>query len=313
MYDNFIATMYGPAFLLLYGLVAGAACFLLIWRRDSMLERDDGRAITIPADPDPYEIAYLRNGSFEVLKLVTYNLLRRGYFISSSNSDHSEVHIRPSEAHPSASHLDKLEALVFNSAMARKKLDDFLNDDAIRKAVKSYCEETYAAKMEKEGWAYSNKVLEKWARFKGIVIILVLLLGGYKLQAAEHSGKKNTTILFFAMAAFGIVAGFKIKAKRLTGTGQRYLDSLTYTFRSKFYERKETLPHHHLLLLAGIYGMEYLEATPHGYIEKYMREHGSASGGGEGGCSSGSSCSSGGSCSGGGSCGGGCGGCGGCS
>src|SRR3712207_6649261 len=90
---NPIGDMYGPHFLLLYGIVIIAtlvACKLAsIWAERSMALPP----LLIPSQPDPYEIAYLRGGTNEVTRLAIFDLLQRGYLEMNEEPGKSEQRI----------------------------------------------------------------------------------------------------------------------------------------------------------------------------------------------------------------------------
>ncbi|MBM2846884.1 MAG: Ser/Gly rich, Cys interspersed [Bacteroidetes bacterium] len=73
-----ITDMPGPQFLLIYGSVIAltlAGCWWWYRQGDSTASLP---APQIPSTPDPYEIAYLRSGENEVLRVVLFRLLQQG-------------------------------------------------------------------------------------------------------------------------------------------------------------------------------------------------------------------------------------------
>jgi hypothetical protein len=76
--NNPIAQMYGPYFLIFYGTVisikAIAANLFLQDKTNNKL-----KPLSIPQEPNPYEIAYTIAGEKEVLKLIVFSLIQRGY------------------------------------------------------------------------------------------------------------------------------------------------------------------------------------------------------------------------------------------
>ncbi len=74
---NPIAHMYGPHFLVLYASVIAITlgwCAIIL--RDVTVNLP---APLVPTQPDPYEIAYLRGGATQVLHLISFDLIQRGY------------------------------------------------------------------------------------------------------------------------------------------------------------------------------------------------------------------------------------------
>jgi uncharacterized protein (TIGR04222 family) len=77
--DNPLATMDGPAFLVLYvSVIILSAVALGVARANS--DRSDNLNIpAIPPDPDPYEIAFLRGGANEVARAIIFSLIQKGF------------------------------------------------------------------------------------------------------------------------------------------------------------------------------------------------------------------------------------------
>ena len=68
--NNFIANMPGPVFLLFYAIVVIITCMLAVIYKRHIQPKVDTNLIKVPNTPDPYEIAYLRGGHKEVLRLM---------------------------------------------------------------------------------------------------------------------------------------------------------------------------------------------------------------------------------------------------
>src|SRR4029078_10245815 len=91
---NFIADMPGPTFLVFYAAVI-VTVYFVVWL--VLRQRDSSHLLppmAIPADPDPYEIAYLRGGENEVLRLIILELIQREYL--KIEGDTIGIHPRPS-------------------------------------------------------------------------------------------------------------------------------------------------------------------------------------------------------------------------
>src|SRR5215471_20544778 len=76
---NPIADLYGPHFLILYGavgVVVLAGAYFWIASHDSTGEL---APLPIPASPDPYEVAYLRGGVNELIRVGVFDLINRGF------------------------------------------------------------------------------------------------------------------------------------------------------------------------------------------------------------------------------------------
>ncbi len=76
---NPIANMYGPHFLILYGIVIVLTlivCWWVVRGQDSSRSR---KPPPVAAEPDAFEVAYLRGGEKDVANLIVFDLVRRGY------------------------------------------------------------------------------------------------------------------------------------------------------------------------------------------------------------------------------------------
>jgi hypothetical protein len=76
---NPIGDMPGPAFLLVYLVVAMATCIVAHRLLRASDPTDTIELPPVPIEPDPYRIAYLRGGENEVIRIVLFALTERGY------------------------------------------------------------------------------------------------------------------------------------------------------------------------------------------------------------------------------------------
>ena len=77
--DNPLATMYGPYFLILYGFVIFFVLVILAIIKSGVDDTDELPIPPIPLQIDPYEIAYLRGGTNEVVRSVVFSLMQKGF------------------------------------------------------------------------------------------------------------------------------------------------------------------------------------------------------------------------------------------
>ena len=95
--DNPIAHLWGPYFLALYAMVLAIMLAPILWyrrRADQSMELGD---LPIPLKIDPYQLAYLRGGLLEVLRLATVDLYQRGLIVDSlpDSSGAKRLHLLP--------------------------------------------------------------------------------------------------------------------------------------------------------------------------------------------------------------------------
>lgn len=109
---NPIADMPGPEFLALYGVVIVGT---LVLCKTKSRQADSSRTLSPPLIPDkldPYEIAFLRGGENEVLRLAILSLIQRGYLRVTETAKSwfraAEQHIEPNPNHSDPRHLSEL-------------------------------------------------------------------------------------------------------------------------------------------------------------------------------------------------------------
>jgi uncharacterized protein (TIGR04222 family) len=310
-----VGDMYGPHFLVLYGCVIAitlGTCLWVVCRSD---RTGDLPPLPVPKNPDPGEIAYLRGGANEVIRLVMFDLIQRGYLEVIEKQKHwwndlgtlvglgtPELHLAQVRDHPDLRHL---------SAMEREVFDPFSTP---RKAFEVFREISSSGRMKQRCDAYEERIrgeqllcptCAKAPAWIGAIIIGGL--GGYKLWVTFAQGRSNVFLLFI-MGGFGLaLLAYIFQRGRLSERGKRYLERLQQAFE-RVKERatvgsvsaRDYDPT--LLLLVGLFGVRTLAGTPYDRVASMFRGAPASGSGCGGGC---------GSCGGGG-CGGGCGGCGGC-
>src|SRR2546421_9539199 len=74
-----LSTMPGPDFLWLYVIVIVATVLVSRFAIGRLDSTAGAPPPPIPANPDPYEIAYLRGGENELVRVLIFHLIQRGY------------------------------------------------------------------------------------------------------------------------------------------------------------------------------------------------------------------------------------------
>jgi uncharacterized protein (TIGR04222 family) len=314
--NNPISLMYGPYFLVFYGVVIAVTlmgCHFILQGDVFSLAVPE-----IPPQPDPYEIAYLQDGEKAVAKLACLELMQKGFLQANNNS------IVRSLENANLSSLNPIEKTIFDWVYQPRTASDFNYDYTFTSAIAQHCE-SYKQSLETAG--YSNSVAKNYL-VGGVSAFIILSLGSYKLISALSRGHHNVLFLI-EIAATVILALISLPLyNRATGKGKRYLDNLKQTFSGLTGSLKipPTEPDYNTSLLVAIFGLDKLKASNNyqdfvnlflpsisrvtSSSSKTRRNHDStdSNSGFNSSCST-SSCSS--SCSSFSSCGGGCGGCGG--
>ena len=308
--NNPISHMYGPYFLVFYGIVivvTGIGCKVIL--RGNGL--DSGAEI--PEKPDPYEIAYLRDGEKAVGKVVCLELMQKGFVRV------KDKRIERSPQLFNVSSLKPIEKTFFNWLEHSRVASDVKYNFELKKGLSEHCE-IYKQSLANSGYLNSE---QKSYLVGGVSAFIILGLGSYKLISALSRGHHNVMFLIFMAIAATIWIGYISCPlySRITTKGKQHLNKLKETFSGLTgnLETAPTEPDYNSSLLVSIFDLDNFKANGdyQDFVDLFVFKStyaSSYSSNSSSGCSTsiscGSSCSSGSSC--GSSCGGGCGGCGGC-
>jgi uncharacterized protein (TIGR04222 family) len=332
--DNPLATMYGPYFLILYGFVIFFTLIILGIIKSGVDDTDELLIPAISPQIDPYEIAYLRGGTNEVVRSVVFSLMQKGFIELKTEANKTEI--RQIDNKMSTRGLNQIEQLALGWFYTPRDSGEVFKSGGLIEQLESYGQ-TYQARLEQQQMLTSDESLGSYKPLKWTAYLIILGLGAYKLAASIAHGYYNVIFLII-FAIVGLVIAKKVsKFPRLTKLGKAYLERLQLAFDNlKLEAQKPYIPSNEprvapqttfagvdpLLLSVGVFGSAILAGTIFdSYNQAFQRAQmqstansSSCSSGCGSSCSSGdsggSSCSSGSSCGSG--CGGGCGG-GGCS
>jgi uncharacterized protein (TIGR04222 family) len=307
---NIISDMPGPTFLAFYGSVIVIICVAVWLTLRSGVKVEPKTVPQVPVDPNPYEIAYLRGGSNEVLRLMILDLIDRDYI----KIEGDKIVASPTRQDPRLLE-EPLKACYFEVSSGMKAGDIFRSK--LPGLIKAYFGAVESHLVNEEMIA-SEKALNRRWQWGLPAGLLIASLGAYKLLAAIAKGHWNIQFLIL-MAIIGLIVLVVIckhSVPRLTQRGRDFLENLQTAFGSlkpTVTARRAGTINPDLLLVASVFGIASLAGTAYGYYPTlFKRAMSSTDSSGCGASSCGSSCGSSGcgsSCGGG--CGGGCGGCGG--
>jgi len=323
LFDNPLANLYGPYFLVLYisFIISTIVGYRVLRTR---LDRTAHYAIPpIPNNPDPFEIAYLRGGANELARAVVFSLNQKN-LLKFANDDKTS-HIYPTNIEFEKRGLKPIERTAldwFSTTRETKELFSLKN--GLATALKPYSE-TFQARLEMQNFFPDEEMKRRNNRLTVQAFLVFGSLGAYKIFTAILGGYWNIFGIVFITIIGLFVLGAAAKMPRLTTLGKTYLERLQRSF-----ERIKPSNHNPIsaqttvpsasfaavdpfLLSVGVFGGAALAGTMYSdYNQAFQRaqnQSATSSGGCGSGCGS-SSCSSG--DGGGGGCGGGgCGGCGG--
>ena len=286
--------MHGPAFLVFYSVVGAITLIFIKARYEHQESQSSVPKLNLT---DPYEIALLRGGENEALRIAALSLIDRGLLEVSENTLKTKNEAAIDHARRP---IEKAILRKFTSSAEAHKM---YSDDTLKAACIEYRESLVQLKLIATLPVFEARRPMFWFGF-----LILGGLAGAKLFVALERGRTN--ILFLLILAV-VALYYLIKAynKERTGLGDRVLMDLRALFRGlndRGFLIKSGGETNEAALLAAVFGVSALSAGNFPYIQKLFPNAKNTS------SCSGSSCSSScGSSCGGGGCGGGCGGCGG--
>ena len=337
IFNNPIASMYGPYFLMFYSVfVVAVVVFVIVLKKFV----DSTNKLAIPKianDVDPYEISYLRGEESELARSVIFNLVKNEYLEFSE----TKVSIKRTAKTHNIDKLSKIEKITLQWLGKERSTKEIFETNGLVLQLKSYGM-SYEQKLESQHLLVGDDISSKMAKVRWLAMLTIAGLGFYKAFAAVYKGNFNIIFLIIIALIGFIVVYFASQLPRISKLGKIYLQRLQYTFGSlktnavnQNWDKKQPQSQEQttfagvdpMLLSVSIFGGGILAGTAYNNFnlafkksnkENHYNEAGCDAGCGCGDCSSTgssswSSCDSSSSCSSCSSCGGGCGGCGGCS
>jgi uncharacterized protein (TIGR04222 family) len=321
LFDNPLANMFGPYFLVLYSFFIVSTTIVYRVLRNRLDRTTHFPLPPIPQNPDPFEIAFLRGGANELARAVIFSLNQKNLvkFIN----DEKSSQIQPTNIEFDRRSLMPIQQTALEWFGTTREAKEIFQKDGLAQTLKPY-HETFQARLEMQHFIPDEEFKKRNTRLALKAFLVFGGLGLYKFIAAFYNGYTNIAgiviITFIGLIALGIAA----KMPRLTKRGEMYLKRLQIAF-----DRIKPSNHYPIseqtqvpsgtfaavdpfLLSVGVFGGAALAGTVYSDYNQAFQRAQSQSANSSGGCGSAcgsSSCSSGGGDGGG--CGSGCGGCGG--
>lgn len=285
----------GPQFLLFYGCL-GVAVTVLVWWMRRAWERADA-----PARPlaDYLEIAFLRGGSTEAIRVAVITLIDRGV-LAISGSDSVQV----AQADAARRLTRRTEQAIATRAARTATPQQLISDTEVTEAARLECE----PELVRRGLLPSADQRAARRRLFLQAGGGLALVAGLKIWLAFARGHSNVGFLIGLTAIF-LIALAMATQPRLTPAGTALLQDLRTLFSGLKDRASSMRPQHggtDFALLAAVFGVGAALPVYPGAEKLFPRatDSGSSSGGSSCGSSCGSSGDSGSSCGGGGGCGG---------
>ncbi len=283
--------MSGPAFLVIYLFLAIA---VNVWLRYDQRQREVAKpARFMEIAQDPYQVAYLRDGIGEAVRLAVFSLLDRGLLeeaggaVRRVRSDGDSLARRP------------IEKAVLLGCTQWAEFSAIQGQLGVAAACKGY-----QSTLEQQELLADTRTFT--ARFFPFVAAFSLLIGvavARALWAVGH-GRHNIGFLII-LAIVGGIALVVVWRRRRTALGDAALDRLNVLFANLKRRANDLVPggqSNDAVLTAALFGFAALPVGSFPYLERVFPKQKSTGDSSSGGDSS---------SDGGGGCGGGCGGCGG--
>ena len=283
----------GPEFLMFY-LIYGGIIFLTLKYLIKMKE------LKLPISSldltDPYEIAYLRGGENEALRIAALSLIDRELLMVDGENLKTKYNAEEHARRP----IEKAILKIFQRGETASSMFDGTLSSACMAYVRS---------LEKLRLIPSKTVMTERLTYLCLGFVLLVGMSTSKIFVAISKGKTNVELLMFLTFFFSFSI-YKIYKRERTALGDRVLTDLKTLFsglekRGKFIKAGGAT--NEAALLAAVFGVSALSTKSFPHVRSLFPKA-TTSGSSCGSTCGSSSDSSGSSCSGG--CGGGCGGCG---
>ena len=225
--DNPLATMAGPYFLLLYGLVIFFTLVILGIIKSRIDDTHELPLPSIPANIDPYEIAYLRGGVNEVTRSVVFSLMQKG--LIEMQTDAKKTQIRKTENQANATNLNHLEQLAFGWFNTPRDATEVFKAGGLVKQFEAQGR-TYQARLESLQMLTGDELTSTFKPMKWTAYLVIFGLGAYKAPASIAHGYYNIIFLLIFLIVGLLIARSIARFSRLTKLGKAYLERLQLAF-----------------------------------------------------------------------------------
>lgn len=286
-----ISSMPGPRFLVYYGIFF-VLLFVLEWIALRLLDSTRNLdSLEVPDDkPDPYEIAALRGGSNEIIRLFLFELfsnrlleLTKGWFGRITKRSKIVRSQKPMQEVAELSPEGKTFLDWFNTPREAKSVftESPLKSLADERRCQ-YDERFHSEQLIRSGW---EKCSDRFVR--GLMISLFLGVGCFKFFTALGMGRTNVAFLYIGALVGAAVLAHLCPFNRLSNRGRRYIEDLQRKFYPDKKEAKKAIEDGksspELVSVMGLMGIPILAGTDFAFFSKKFDPVQSAAGCG-GGC-----------------------------
>ena len=217
----------GPQFLAFYGIVAAivlVAAFLLMFFADTT---GTDNLPSVPASPDPIEVAYLSGGVNAVLRTVVYDLRQLGLLTLEKDN-------RLVAAGAAPTTLTRMQRRVLDKVLDRPEIGSLFKDKSLRSSLEAILDPMLARLM-------ANDLLRPDAVRRtrdwtlGLGLLVLLGLAAAKIEIALSLGITKIEFLIFlailsSVCLFLLVSFFSRRAA--SRRGRAYLEAMRLAYSS---------------------------------------------------------------------------------
>ena len=308
---NPIADIHGPAFLLVYGVIALAviaAAYWLVRTHDQTGRREPP---PVPGGLDPYELAYLRGGKYAVIRTAMYALHHLGLVEVIPRKWLSPTRlVAKADARP-VRPLTELEERVLGTLRSPVEPSSLFRSEVLARDVERLCR-PFRTRLESEELLRSEDVRASARMIPFLASAVLVALSLYKIVLAAGEHRPFFFLIIETIVALVILwkTVGAVAAAHASARGRAYLKRLQDAYRDMSRPAAaaagaSSQPDMLSIALVGLFGIGILSGTSDAAFASLFPT--SSSGGGLG-VEAGSSGCGGGGCGGGGCGGGGCGG-----
>lgn len=127
LWDNALANMYGPHFLLVYGSVIVLILVVCWWQRRRSDQTRTLPAFLIPSQLDPHDVAYLRGGKSAVTRLELLAMVQRGYLRITPRHGTTLSTVQQAHKPPDLEQLTSSEQRLFAACASAPLLEEIIS------------------------------------------------------------------------------------------------------------------------------------------------------------------------------------------
>jgi len=305
---NPVADLPSAQFLIFYGMLCAG---MLAFARFFVAKADDSTMFGVellPREFNPFEIAFLRGGTNELVRYAVFDLTHHGLLELAPAEGKKERPIRRTGYVADLAAIHPVCALVYGYFDVPHTAEELFKSDVPQAVDAAFAAERSRLEERRLLSVQAARDASRTARIVGLCAIL--LPAAYRLWYAFEMQHRNVLFLLGIALVASILLFPITSVRRLSRRGREYVNGLRASLTGGGAAAPSpSSPAFPVLVAAGGFGL--LAATPYEDLNLTFRRQAKANGASgscSGGCGSGSSSSDGGSCSSGSSCGGGCGG-----